>query len=68
MKKKLLAKPSQGFAYLCLDNVKMYLYAKFDLNIPCGSRVMSTSLKDLDRPKSISASPRHRFAYQWLYC
>ena len=35
-------------------------------NIPCGSRVMTISLKDLDRPKWCSSYPCHRFAYQWL--
>ena len=30
------------FAYQCLDNVKVYKYAKCDKNIPCGSIVMST--------------------------
>ena len=43
--KYILAKPYHRFAYLCLDNVKMYLCEKFDLNIPCGSRVMSIFTK-----------------------
>ena len=30
---------------ICLDNVKMNKYAKFDLNLPCGSRLMSTYSK-----------------------
>ena len=29
-----LAKPSHGFACMCLDNVKMYEYAKYDNKIP----------------------------------
>ena len=34
-------KPRHRFAYQCLDNFKMYRYAKFDQNIPFDSRVMS---------------------------
>ena len=65
-KKKILAKPSHNFAYLCLINVKMYTYAKFDQNIPCGLRVMSIFFKDLNLPKLCLANPCHRFAYAWL--
>ena len=47
--------------YLCL----MYTYAKFDQNIPCGSRVTqwAFSLKEHDRPKWCSATHCHLFAY-----
>ena len=34
-------KPRHGLASQWLENVKMYKYAKFDPNIPFGSRVMS---------------------------
>ena len=33
--------PRHRFACLWLDIVKIYKYAKFDPNIPCGSRFMS---------------------------
>ena len=33
-------KPQHRFAYQCLDNIKMYKYAKIDQNISCGSRVI----------------------------
>ena len=33
------------FVYQCQDNVKLYQQAKFDENIPCGSRVMSLFTK-----------------------
>ena len=33
------------FAYQCKDNVKLYKQAKFDENIPFGSRVMSLFTK-----------------------
>ena len=32
--------PRHRIAYQWLYNVKINKYAKFDLNIPCGSRVM----------------------------
>ena len=41
----MLSKPSsiKKGCYTCqwLDNVDIHLYAKFEQNIPCGSRVMS---------------------------
>ena len=56
-------KPRHRFAYQCLHNVKMYKYAKFDKNIPCGSRVMSVFT---NRPRPAGRMPRPRFAYKWL--
>ena len=53
-----------GFAYQCLDNVKIYKYTKLDL--PCGSRGMSILLKYLNRQEWCSAKYCHHFAYQWL--
>ena len=59
-------KPRNFFAYPCLDNVKMYKYATFYQNVPCGSRVMNISLKDFNRLDRCSAMPHYQFAYQWL--
>ena len=43
----------------------MYMYAKFNQNIPCGSRVTqwAVSLKEHDRPKWCSATHCLLFAY-----
>ena len=39
--KKILANPYLRFAYQWLDSIKINKYAKFDPNIPQGSRVIS---------------------------
>ena len=47
------------FANQCLGNVKMYKYAIFGQNIPCGSRVLSNFTK-IPRPARLmlaEASP-----------
>ena len=49
-----------------IDNVEIYNYAKFYQNILWGSRVISVSLKELNRSKWCSAKPRYCFAWQWL--
>ena len=49
-----------------IDNVKMYKYAKFYQNIPCGSRVISVFTKRAQLVKMMLAKPRHCFAWQWL--
>ena len=45
--KKFLAKPIYRFAYRCLDNVKMYKYAIFDLNIMLFKRYEHFTKKNL---------------------
>ena len=47
-------KPRHRFAYQSRDNVKVYKFAKFDPNIPCGSFLLT----DHDRPDWCSAKPR----------
>ena len=64
-----MATSHHRFAYQGLDNVKMYKYAKFDQNIPCGLTVMSIFTKRPRRTKMMLGKmmkPRHRFAYQCL--
>ena len=48
----------------CLDNVKMFKYAKFYQQIQCCPRVMSILPKSPQPAEMMT--PRHRFAYQWL--
>ena len=57
----MLAEPRRRFAYQCLEDAKMFKYArKFDRNIPCSSRVMSVSITDQGRPAGCSAKTRGR--------
>ena len=55
-----LAKPRHDFAYHRLDKVKIKKKnnAKFDPNVPCGSKVMNISLTDHNSLKYCSAYPR----------
>ena len=46
---KLSKQPRRLFAYQWLDNVKTNKYAKFDPNMPCGSRFMGISLTGHNR-------------------
>ena len=58
---KASAAPRARFAHQWMHNVEMCEYAKFDSNIPCGSRVMSvfTNWPQTDRPiNRSSAKPR----------
>ena len=43
--KQTMTGHSDVFLYQCQDSVKLYKQAKFDENIPCGSRVMSLFTK-----------------------
>ena len=55
---EFFGKASSSFGYQCLDNVMMYLYTKFDQNIPyIVSRVMSIFTKR----GLTTAEPRHHF-------
>ena len=64
----MFGKPRHRFAYQWPDNAKMYKYAKFDQNIPYGSRVMSISTKR-PRPAGLmlgeASSP---FCIPWPEC
>ena len=44
---------------------KMYKYAKFDKNIPCGSSYEHFYLLTTTGRTECSAKRRNRFAYQW---
>ena len=49
--KKFMVKPIYRFANRCLDNVKMFKYAIFDLNIMLFKRYEHFHKNKLDRPK-----------------
>ena len=60
------AKPRHRFVYQCLDNVKMYMYAKFDQNIPCNSRILNIFTKRPRPAEMMLCKASSPFSYQWL--
>ena len=71
LQKRCLINPSHGFVYQWLDNVKINRYAKFDPNIPCGSRVIRifhymTTIGRTGAQQNL-VHKKHCYACQWLY-
>ena len=63
--------PLYCYAYQCLDIIKMYKYAKFDANMPCGSMAMNLPRTDgrmLGKSSSIQKAVSHASDQTMLIC